>query len=424
VIQIVQAALEGVSARRLVDRACADSHLRERLEATPIHVVAAGKAAAALSTALLAQPGLRVRSALAIGTHASPAMPPGLDWWSAAHPYPDTRSVTAGLAALARAGRVGRDESLLLLLSGGASSLMAVPADGLSLPDKAEATRALMLAGADIDQLNTLRKHLSAIKGGWLAAASRGRTITLAVSDVPGDDPSVIGSGPGVPDPTTWSDVDRAITACGVDADVPSSVRARIGDGLAGRIPETPKPGDPRLALATAHVIGRAADAVIAARAAAASLGYESLVLERRIAGEARSVAAGWLADALALAAGRTQPVCVVSSGETTVRVRGPGRGGRNLEFALALVEPMTAHPGAVAASVGTDGIDGTTDVAGARVDATTARRAASRGLAAPAAFLDRNDSYNFFAPLGDTIRTGRTDTNVGDLQVLIVGNE
>jgi hydroxypyruvate reductase len=174
------------------------------------------------------------------------------------------------------------------------------------------------------------------------------------------------------------------------------------------------------MARATVQVIGRAADAVAAACRAAALLGYDTVVLDRNVTGEAREAAAGWLSEALAAAGSRRSPVCVLSSGETTVRVRGPGRGGRNLEFALALVEPMAAHSGVVAASVGTDGIDGTTDVAGAWVDATSGRRAKSRGLAQPADVLARNDSFNFFAPLGDTIRTGRTDTNVGDLQVLL----
>jgi glycerate-2-kinase len=387
-------------------------------------VIAAGKAAASLASAFLARTGLPVQSAVAIGTHPAPNMPAMLDWRQAGHPDPDARSLAAGLDALARAGRVAPHEQLVLLFTGGASALMAVPADGLTLADKAAATRALMLAGADILQLNAVRKHLSAIKGGWLAAACAGATITLAVSDVVGDDASAIGSGPGVADPTTWADVARTVAACRPGVELPAAVATRIDEGLAGRIPETPKPGDPRLARTTVHVIGQAADAVAAAGRAAASLGYDPVVLERRVTGEAREAAPGWLSEALGLARARRRPVCVVSSGETTVRVRGPGRGGRNLEFALALVEPMAAHSGMVAASVGTDGIDGTTDVAGAWVDATTGRRARSRGLAAPADVLARNDSFNFFAPLGDTIRTGRTDTNVGDLQVLLVTDD
>jgi glycerate 2-kinase len=186
-------------------------------------------------------------------------------------------------------------------------------------------------------------------------------------------------------------------------------------------IPDTPKPGDPRLARAAAFVVGRAADAVEAAAAAARERGYHVELLAERVTGEAREVAPAWLDAALERARGHAGPACVLSSGETTVTVRGDGIGGRNLEFALALVEPMAAVPGAIAASVGTDGVDGLTDVAGAWVDARSGARAAERGVPSPADVLARNDSFHFFRPLGETVRTGRTDTNVGDLQVLLL---
>jgi hydroxypyruvate reductase len=298
---------------------------------------------------------------------------------------------------------------------------MAEAAEGLAFEDKQAATRAFMLAGADIHQLNALRKHLSLVKGGWLAAACAGATTTLALSDVVGDDLSVIGSGPGYPDASTWGDVAAALAARDAMARVPRAVRWRIDQGLGGQIPDTPKPSDPRLARAAGFVVGRAADAVAAAAAAARGRGYRVEILDERVTGEAREVAPAWLAAALDRARAHPGPACVLSSGETTVTVRGDGAGGRNLEFALALVEPMETVPGAVAASVGTDGIDGLTDVAGAWVDAGSRGRAAARGLPSPAAVLARNDSYQFFGPLGDTVRTGRTDTNVGDLQVLLL---
>jgi len=418
---VIRAALDGVSADRVVARAWDRPEARARLDHGPLHVIAAGKAAPAMATALLARPGLPVRSALAIGTHPVAGMPATLDFMHGSHPFPDRRSQDAAREALRRARSVGVGEHLVLLVSGGASALMAEAADGIAFEDKQAATRAFMLAGADIHQLNALRKHLSMVKGGWLAAACAGLTTTLALSDVVGDDLSVIGSGPGWPDASTWQDVATAVAARGVADRLPVAVRARIAEGLAGRVPETPKPGDPRLARVAGFVVGRAADAVDAAAAAARSRGYHVVVLGERVTGEAREVAPAWLAAARDAAHRHGGRVCVLSSGETTVPVRGNGIGGRHLEFALALVEPMVAVPNAVAASIGTDGIDGLTDVAGARIDAGSRDRAAARGVPPPGELLARNDSFNFFSPLGDTVRTGRTDTNVGDLQVLLV---
>jgi hydroxypyruvate reductase len=348
-------------------------------------------------------------------------MPPPLDFVQGSHPFPGAGSREGAGAALTHAAAVGADEELVLLVSGGASALMAEAAEGVSFDDKLAATRAFMLAGADIHQLNALRKHLSSVKGGWLAAACPGTTTTLALSDVVGDDLSVIGSGPGWPDVSTWQDVAEALAARSAMPLMPAAIRSRVEAGVRGEIPDTPKLGDARLARAGGRVVGRAADAVSAAAAAAEELGYRVIVLEERVTGEARDAAPRWLQTAVLRAREAGGAVCVLSSGETTVTVQGTGVGGRNLEFALALAEPMEAIPHAIAASVGTDGIDGMTDVAGARVDAHTLRRAAERGLPVPRDVLARNDSFHFFSPLGDALRTGRTDTNVGDLQVLLV---
>jgi hydroxypyruvate reductase len=420
-LHVIQAALDGVSAPRVIARALADAGTAARLSARPIHLVAAGKAAPAMATALMSTPSLRVRTALAIGSHPVAGMPASLEFLQGSHPFPDAASRAAARAALARARSVSSEEQLVLLISGGASALMAEAADGLSFDDKLAATRAFMLAGADIHQLNALRKHLSLVKGGWLAAACAGLTTTLALSDVIGDDLSVIGSGPGWPDASTWNDVARALEARGATASMPAAVLGRVAAGLKGDVSDTPKPGDPRLARVEGLVVGRAADAVAAAASAAERLGYAAVVLPERVTGEAREAAPQWLTRALARARQREGPVCVLSSGETTVTVRGAGVGGRNLEFALALATPMSSVPNAVAASIGTDGIDGMTDVAGARVDAGTLLRAATRGLPSPGEVLAHNDSFHFFSPLGDTLRTGRTDTNVGDLQVLLL---
>lgn len=419
---MIRQAVAGVSAPRVIARALAQPEARDRLISGPLHLVAAGKAAPAMAAALMAEPMLRVRTALAIGTHPVPGMPASLDFLAGSHPFPDAHSRAAARAALDRARAVQPDEHLVLLISGGASALMAEVADGLSFDDKLTATRSLMLAGADIHQLNGLRKHLSLVKGGWLAAACRGTTTTLALSDVVGDDLSVIGSGPGWPDSSTWEDVARAVEACAAWDRMPAAVRERIESGRAGRVPDTPKAGDGRLARAAGFVVGRAADALAAAADGAAALGYHVVTLEGRVTGEARNVAPAWFDAALGRARATGHPrVCVLSAGETTVTVRGQGVGGRNLEFVLAIVERMATVPNAVVASVGTDGVDGLTDVAGAWADATTSARAVSRGLPSPDEVLARNDSFNYFGPLGDTVRTGRTDTNVGDLQVLVL---
>lgn len=417
----MRAGVAQASARAAVERAVADRSVRAALGDGPVSVVAAGKAAAAMADAALGT-GLFVDAVLAVGTHAGHQPRGRVEWHEAGHPFPDDRSVAAAARALALAARVPVEGCLLILLSGGASALLAHPADGLTLEQKRAAVRALMLGGADIHALNTVRKHISSVKGGRLAAACAGRTVTLAVSDVVGDDLAVIGSGPGVPDPSSWQDVADVLEPfAGEPALAP--VAALCRRGLAGEVPGTPKPGDPRLAKAVARIIGSRRDAMAGAAAEAEARGYRVMHIEEPVTGEARTSAPAWLDRALALAAGGSGPVAVIAGGETTVRVTGAGKGGRNQEFVLALAERLAAldRP-VVAASIGTDGIDGPTPVAGATADGTTLRRAADAGLAAPAAYLDRNDSYAFFSALGDLIETGRTDTNVGDLQVLLLG--
>jgi glycerate 2-kinase len=310
----------------------------------------------------------------------------------------------------------------VVLLSGGASALMAAPAEGVGLDLKQRTARTMMEAGAAITELNAVRKHLSAVKGGRLAAACPGHTVTLAISDVVGDDLSVIGSGPGVPDPSTWADVRDALAAFGGEGHA-DAVIERAAAGCAGLLPETPKASDAAMARARAHVIGGRREAMAGAAEAARRLGYDAVVHERPVVGEARHAAVAWwhTIGAPAVAAGRR--LAVISSGETTVRVTGRGRGGRNQEFALAAVGALSgAAAPAVLVSMGTDGIDGPTDAAGAIVDPGTRTRAAALGLAAPETFLEHNDSAAFFDPLGDLLRPGPTGTNVGDLQVFLVG--
>lgn len=278
-----------------------------------------------------------------------------------------------------------------------------------------------MTGGADITALNALRKHLSRVKGGRLAAACPGLVRTFAVSDVIGDDLSVIGSGPTVPDPSTWRDAMAAATAYGGLDGLPAQVRAILEDGVAGRRDDTPKPGDPRLARARAAVIGGRREAMAGARAASEALGYDAVVVDAPVRGEAREAASAWWHAALAARRNGARPCAVISSGETTVRVRGRGRGGRNQEFAAALIDRLdNLSTAPVVASVGTDGIDGPTDAAGALVDAGSAARARATGRDVAAALTD-NDCYPCLEGLGDLLRFGATGTNVGDLQVLLV---
>jgi glycerate 2-kinase len=382
-------------------------------------VIAAGKAASSMAVVCAGDPTLNIQTLLAVGTHRVAGMSSRIEWHEAAHPLPDSRSVVAGERALEVASAVEHDEGLLLLLSGGASAVVALPIDGLSLEDKRSTIQTMMLAGADIQALNTVRKHLSRLKGGRLAAACRGTTVTLAVSDVIGDDVSVIGSGPGVGDPTTWGDVAAALDRFGGSRHA-ASLRAIVDRGVRGEIRDTVKPSDASVARAHAAVIACRDDALNAAGAAAARLGYTVEGLPDPVCGEARHAGPTWLSRALTKLTDNTRPYCVLSGGETTVQVTGEGRGGRNQEFVLSVVEGLARESSDVLmASVGTDGIDGPTDAAGALADRTTLARAASLGFA-PTAFLDDNNSYDFFAVLGDLIHLGRTDTNVGDLQVLL----
>jgi hydroxypyruvate reductase len=380
--------------------------------------VAAGKAAVAMAAA--AAERVHVVGGLVVSPDPA-SVPNGFELIVGGHPAPTPASERAGRNALALAESVGPDDTLLVLLSGGASALMAVPADGVTLDDKRATTDVLLRAGADIHALNTVRKHLSAIKGGWLAARARGLCHALVISDVVGDDLSVIASGPTVVDASTFQDACDVLRRFGGDDAYPPAVIARLRRGVAGDVPESPKPGDSRLARAQTTMIGSRRDAMTGAAAEASARGYRIVRIDDAVVGEARTAAPAHVRAALARAVDLGRPACVVSSGETTVRVTGRGKGGRTQEFALAAAGQL-AHTTAptVLASIGTDGVDGPTDAAGAIVDHTTTRRAAAAGLA-PDRFLSDNNAYAFFDALGDLIHTGPTGTNVGDLQIILL---
>jgi hydroxypyruvate reductase len=336
----------------------------------------------------------------------------------AGHPVPDAAGLAAAQRTLEIADSATADDVVLVLMSGGASANWIAPADGLSFADKQDVTRALLRSGANIGEMNTLRKHLSRIKGGRLAKrAQPARVITLSISDVPGDDPAVIGSGPTVPDPSTLADA-RAIVAKYKLA-LPDTVARPLNDPAN----ESPKPGDPAFANTEYKLIARPADAFRAAEAAVRKAGYEPVMLGDRVEGEAREVAADHARRALSLQKEGRRAV-ILSGGELTVTIRGQGRGGPNQEYALALAAALNGAPGIAALAGDTDGTDGgggsATDPAGARVDPTTLERAKGLGLD-PAAFLANNDSTGFFSTLGDLVETGPTCTNVNDFRAIVV---
>jgi hydroxypyruvate reductase len=422
---VVRAALAAVDAGRLVRAALTAPGVDRQLRtAAAVDVVAAGKAAGQMLSTFLAAAPLAVRQAIGIGGAMPAGLPSGVRWYRAAHPVPDERSVTAARAALDVAAAAGERDLLVVLLSGGASAMMALPARGVTLEDKQLSSAELIRLGAEIHDLNAVRKHLSAIKGGQLAAASTGATLTLALSDVVGDDLSAIGSGPTVPDETTFGEALAALERYGGRGGHPDAVVARLTHGVAGVIAETPKPGDARLVRSIAHVIGGYRTAVAGARAAAAGLRYTVHVVEQPMVGEARIAAHALIAAARAHVerGGSTRPVCIVAGGETTVRTAGSGKGGRNQEFALAMARELDLLGATVAAaSVGTDGVDGPTDAAGAIVDSRTLARAEAADIGPPERALEEHNSYVFFDGLNDLIRTGPTGTNAGDLQVILV---
>jgi hydroxypyruvate reductase len=418
----VSAAIATVDPARLVAAALGADRPADLPAGSPVVILAVGKAAPAMARACLEHSGSEVRGGLVVSPRAVEG-PSTLAWRQSSHPVPDGRSVDAARAALDLVRSVYDGDAVLVLLSGGASALMALPAEGLSLDAKQVVTRRLLAASASIHEVNCVRKHLSAIKGGRLAAEARARVITLALSDVVGDDPSVIGSGPTVPDPSTYAEALGILERCGGLAAYPPEVAARLRSGAAGEIAETPKPGEPAFARGSYRVIGSGVDAARGAAAAAERAGYRAMVLPRAIVGEARFAASRWFDDVARLAASHDGPLCIVSCGETTVDVRGAGRGGRNQEFALAVAGSLVnVDRPAVIASVGTDGVDGPTDAAGAVADSTTSERAAALGLD-PLRYLEANDSWSFFEALGDLVRTGPTGTNVGDVQVALLGH-
>jgi glycerate 2-kinase len=387
-------------------------------------VVGAGKATAAMAQAVEGLLGDRMDDGLISVKYGHTAPLRRIRTVEAGHPEPDANGVAAARAILEMVAPAGPGDLVLVLLSGGGSALLPLPAPGLTLADKQQATQLLLACGATIHEINAIRKHLSAVKGGRLAqAAASADTMTLILSDVVGDDPDVIASGPTVPDRSTFKECLEIIRRYGLMRKMPLSVQGHLQNGAAGRITETPKPETHAWGHVHHRIIGSNAIALEAAAAQATRLGYATHILSATVQGEARIVAHDHAELACRVLAGKgpvRPPACILSGGETTVTIRGDGKGGRSQEFALAAAQVIAGHDAITILSAGTDGTDGPTDAAGAFVDHTTAQRAQKAGLDIRS-HLDRNDAYPFFEKLGDLLTTGPTGTNVMDLCVVLV---
>ena len=407
----------GLVLRRLLDAAlasaqpaqCLAPHLPEPPAGRTV-VVGAGKAAATMARAVedhWAGP----LEGLVVTRYGHRVPTARIEVVEAAHPVPDAGGREAAARILSLAEGLSADDLALCLISGGGSALLTLPAPGIALADKQAMTGALLRSGAAIDEINCVRKHLSAIKGGRLGAACHpARVVSLLISDVAGDDPAVIGSGPTVPDPTTFADALAVLRKYGI-AEPAALIRH-----LEGGVEETPKQGDPRLAEAETRMVATPAMALAAAAEAAREAGYEPVILGDALEGEARVLAR----EHAGLARDAAPGTVLLSGGEATVTVTGAGRGGPNAEYALALALALDGAPGIFATACDTDGIDGTEDNAGALVTPDTLARAREAGEDA-AARLAANDGYGFFAGLGDLVMTGPTLTNVNDFRAILV---
>jgi len=393
-------------------------HLPEKPASGRCVVVGAGKSAAVMAAALEeAWPDV-ILSGVVVTRYEHAVPTRHIRVIEASHPVPDANSEMGARAVLEAVRGLGPDDLVLALISGGGSALMALPAPGLTLADKQAVNRALLASGATITEMNCLRKHLSAIKGGRLAAAAApARVVALAISDVPGDDPAVIASGPTVPDATTFADARALVARFGLD--LPAHVMERLDQDA----DETPKPGS--LSHAEFRMIATPAMALAKAADAARGLGLTPLILGDALEGESRemgTVMAGIARSVATHGQPLARPALLLSGGETTVTIgSGPaGRGGRNTEFLLGLAVALAGAPGIWAAAGDTDGIDGTENAAGALIGPDTLTRARAAGLD-PRAVLTAHDSYGLFDTIGDLIRTGPTLTNVNDIRAILV---
>jgi glycerate 2-kinase len=389
-----------------------------------IYVIGAGKAAAPMAEAIEAVIGSRLSAGVVVTKTGHGLNLKKTTVLEASHPLPDEAGVAAAQKIKALLEQAGPRDLIFSVISGGGSALLPLPAKGISLAAKQQVTQKLLGCGASIQEINAVRKHLSRVKGGQLAqAAAPAPVVNLMLSDVVGDDLDTIASGPFVPDRSTFADVAAIFTRYDLAKSIPHTVRTYMARGLKGEIPETPKAGDLEFQKVVNLIVGSNYQALVAAAAAATSRGYRPLILSSFIEGETKEVAKVHAALAKEVRASGhpvRPPVCLISGGETTVTLKGNGKGGRNQEFALAAAIEIDGMQDVLLFSAGTDGTDGDTDAAGALADGHTCARARQAGLS-PLRHLENNDSYPFFARLGDLVITGPTRTNVMDIRLVIV---
>jgi len=389
-----------------------------------ILVVGAGKADAPMAQAVESLLGERVSDGVIVvkDGHGLPLQHVKVN--EASHPVPDERGLRGAEEILSLVRGAGERDLVICLISGGGSALLVAPAEGVTLKDKQSVTQLLLACGATIHEINTVRKHLSRVKGGGLARAAHPATlVSLILSDVIGDDLDAIASGPTVPDSTTFRQAEQVLKRYGIWDQAPGSVRAYVEKGVNGAIEETPKPGDPSFQRDAWQLVGTNLQALMAASKEAERHGYRPLVLSGMMEGETREVAKAHAAVAKEVLNSENPiaaPACILSGGETTVTLQGAGKGGRNTEFALASALALEGAENVVLLSGGTDGTDGPTDAAGAIADGETVPQAREKDLD-PFDYLRRNDSYTFFEILDDLVITGPTRTNVMDVCVMLV---
>jgi len=388
-----------------------------------IVVVGAGKAGAPMAQAVEGALGDRLEEGLVIVKYGYTAALAKVKVVEGGHPIPDEAGQRGANDLLEMVKGLGEADLVLCLISGGGSALLPLPVEGVGLAEKQETTKILLESGASIHEINAIRKHLSRIKGGWLAKAATPATIvSLVLSDVIGDDLDVIASGPTVGDRSTFADCLRVIEKYHLESRIPPAVWDHLQKGAAGTVQETPKPDDPVFRTAYHLIVGSNILCLEAAARKAQEMGYHTLILSSLVEGETREVAkvhGAILKEIIRTGRPLASPACIISGGETTVTIHGKGKGGRNQEFVLACGMEIAGWKGAAVFSAGTDGTDGPTDAAGAFADWRMVERARELGLD-PNSSLQENDAYPFFERLGDLIITGPTNTNVMDVRILI----
>jgi hydroxypyruvate reductase len=392
-----------------------------------IFVVGAGKADAPMAQAVERVLGQHITEGVIVVKEGHGLPLERIRVREASHPVPDKWGIEGAEEIISLVRKADEHDLVICLISGGGSALLVAPAEGLSLENKQEVTQLLLDCGATIHEINTVRKHLSRVKGGGLARLARPASIvSLILSDVIGDDLDVIACGPTVPDSSTFEQAKQVLTRYSIWSSVPGSVRDHVEKGVKGEIKETSKPGDPAFQNDSWELVGTNLQALQAAREEAERLGYHTIILSGMIEGETSEVAKVHTAiakEAVRSGNPHAPPLCILSGGETTVTIKGKGKGGRNQEFALVAAIEIAGEEHMLILSGGSDGTDGPTDAAGAVVDGGTVSHARAKGMD-PVEYFQRNDSYPFFEAIGGLLMTGPTRTNVMDVRIMLVGRK